>query len=108
MVADTGSEGAIFAYPVTCGDTRIEEKQDTVDYFVALKAHFCRDYTLGARGIIDCSRICGGELNTVLEIKYHLIYRVGLLLAGNTVEHHVAHGDLSLKGLAACLRLDYS
>ena len=70
--------------------------------------YLCRDNALVARSVVYSSRICGSELNTVLEIKYHAVDRVGILVTFNSVKHYLANGDLAVKALAARFCLNYA
>lgn len=108
MITDSGGKGAVLAYPVARSNSRIEEEQNSVDYLIALKTHFGRDYTLLAWSIIYRARVCGGKLYAVFEIKNHTVYGVRVALVSHAIEHDVAHRDFSLKDLSTCLGFNNS
>ena len=101
-------EGAVFAYPVACGNSRIEEKHYAGDYFISFERDFCRDYTFLARFIINCARISGCKLYAVLEIEDYAINCVGVAAILYAIEHYVTNRNFAFDYFTACFRLDYA
>ena len=100
VISDAEVKGAIFYDPVVGCQPRIEEEQRRITDRVALQADLGGDHRARRRLLVDRTEGHGRKLRAVLAVEDHAVDRIGIGCVAYAVEHHVAHGDLSQKGLA--------
>lgn len=106
MTANGGEIRAVGDNPGAGGEGGSVEVQSALHGFFSVENPTGGLYGGGGGSIIDGAVGHRFKLHGILAVKDHGGNRIREGLAGHPVQYHVAHGDLTLHGLAAALCAD--